>query len=262
MTPTRNITLPSFLPPVPACPSPKTRNFTAAVLASSAFRGRPHHPLRRRRAHGTHFTLSTGAADRARTIRVIRPKAVAYTVESLVTDEEVCVPCGGETARVSLKVENLGGRRRRVSGGVDIDASVERVWDVLTKYEFNEQYMPNIVKSEVERLRGGDVLLEQIGIISRSLRLQTRMVMRVTEDFERFLITFSKVEGKDFSEFEGGYALKRLGPNESRLEYEIIAIPMPLFPVSLVERKITKEVPGMLASIRQESLEGKYIPLS
>lgn len=36
-------------------------------------------------------------------------------------------------------------------------------------------------------------------------------------------------------------------------------MPMPLFPVALVERKIVKEVPAMLASVRAESITGDVI---
>ncbi len=186
--------------------------------------------------------------------------ATADAVQSLVLDTEVPVPCGAETAEVALRVENLGGRRRRVSGGVDIAKSAQRVWDVLTRYECNELYMPNITKSEVERSLSGDIFLEQIGVISNKLGLKTRVVMRVKEDFGNFCITFSKVEGRDFSEFEGGYQLRVIAPEKVRLEYEITAIPMPLFPVSLVERKIAKEVPGMLASVRQEAMQGNFVP--
>jgi hypothetical protein len=36
---------------------------------------------------------------------------------------------------------------------------------------------------------------------------------------------------------------------------------MPFFPVALVERKIVKEVPGMLASVRGEAIYGRVVPL-
>lgn len=162
-------------------------------------------------------------------------------------------------ADVKLLVEDLGGRRRRISGGIDIEAATNRVWHVLTQYALMDQFMPNITKSDVE-VRNGQLYLDQIGVISRRLGLKSRMLMRVAENSPE-TITFSRVEGRDFSEFEGRYIFRAAGDSMTRLDYELCAIPMPLFPVALVERKIVKEVPGMLAAIRLESIHGKVVAL-
>ena len=81
------------------------------------------------------------------------------------------------------------------------------------------------------------------------------------EDPKNRIIRFSRVEGRDFSYFEGMYHVNETGPETTRLDYELTAVPMPLFPVSLVERKIVKEVPSMLASVRQEAMQGNFVPL-
>lgn len=120
--------------------------------------------------------------------------------------------------------------------------------------------MPNIVSSSTQTARDGTVLLDQVGIISRKLGLKSRMLMSVAED-DGVSIGFSKVEGRDFTEFEGKYFVKREG-DDTRLEYELTAVPMPLFPVALVERKIIKEVPRMLESVREESMQGNVVPIS
>jgi hypothetical protein len=186
--------------------------------------------------------------------RFVRPTACAAAVR-VIRDTLVAV----EDADVALRVEDLGGRRRRVSGGIDIDASVARVWHVLTQYALMDKYMPNVVQS-VTDVKDGQLYVDQIGIISRKLGLKTRMVMRVTET-PSDLIAFSRVSGRDFSEFEGRYIFKPVSEYQMRLDYEVVAVPMPFFPVALVERKIVKEVPGMLASVRGEAMYGRVIPL-
>jgi Polyketide cyclase / dehydrase and lipid transport len=186
--------------------------------------------------------------------RFVGPTACAAAVR-VIRDTLVVV----EDADVALRVEDLGGRRRRVSGGIDIDASVARVWHVLTQYALMDKYMPNVVQS-VTDVKDGQLYVDQIGIISRKLGLKTRMVMRVTET-PSDLIAFSRVSGRDFSEFEGRYIFKPVSEYQMRLDYEVVAVPMPFFPVALVERKIVKEVPGMLASVRGEAMYGRVIPL-
>lgn len=164
---------------------------------------------------------------------------------------------------ILLRLEDLGGRRRRISGGIDIPVAPERVWEVLTQYDSMSDYMPNIVSSVTRTSPDGGVLLDQMGIISRKLGLRSRILMRVKEAMGES-ITFTKVEGRDFSEFEGKYVIEECEGrgDRTRLKYELTAIPMPLFPVALVERKIIKEVPGMLESVREESMQGKVVPHS
>jgi hypothetical protein len=167
-------------------------------------------------------------------------------------------------ATVQLTVEDLGGRRRRISGGVDVEAPLARVWHVLTQYALMDRYMPNITRSKLCAGSDGALLLDQVGVISRKLGLKSRMLMRVAEDLDADVpsITFSRVEGRDFSEFEGRYLFRRLdGGTRTRLDYELYAVPMPLFPVALVERKIVKEVPAMLASVRDQALFGGVVAL-
>eukprot|EP00172_Hildenbrandia_rubra_P003966 Plantae.Rhodophyta-Hildenbrandia_rubra.ctg7178.p1 GENE.Plantae.Rhodophyta-Hildenbrandia_rubra.ctg7178~~Plantae.Rhodophyta-Hildenbrandia_rubra.ctg7178.p1 ORF type:complete len:281 (-),score=70.99 Plantae.Rhodophyta-Hildenbrandia_rubra.ctg7178:1033-1875(-) len=173
----------------------------------------------------------------------------------MILDKVVVV--GEDMVKVRLRVEDVGGRQRRISGGLDVEGDVGDVWRVLTDYVGMQRYMPNILESRVVDLEeGGDVGLEQVGIISRRLGLKSRMVMRVREREGRW-IRFSRVEGRDFTEFEGEYMVRSVGDGVCRLEYEVFAVPMPLFPVALVERKIVKEVPVMLAAVREEVLKVK-----
>lgn len=162
--------------------------------------------------------------------------------------------------RVSLKAEDLGGRRRKVSGSISIPTGVGRVWDVLTSYNQIKSYMPNILESRMYT-RNGIVYLDQVGIISNRLSLKSKMLVSVDEDFNEKTITFTREEGRDFSEFEGKFFIRNLDHGVA-LDYQVICCPFFIFPVSMVERKMVKEVPKMLASIREEAVLGKHIPIA
>ncbi|CAN8064217.1 unnamed protein product [Agarophyton chilense] len=161
---------------------------------------------------------------------------------------------------VSIKAENIGGRRRRVSGTVEVETPLERVWKVITAYDKIHLYMPNILTSNLER-RGEAIYLEQTGIISRKLSLSSRMLLRVSEDISQRSVTFSRVESREFPEFEGRYFLKE-GQDHVIVEYDLVAQPFALFPMWMVERKTVKEIPKMLAAIREEALLGRHIPIA
>lgn len=188
------------------------------------------------------------------------------TIRALRTihDDVVQTPSNVESDKdrkvsVSIKTEDLGGRQRRISGSILIPASHARVWKVLTAYDKIEDYMPNIVSSRV-RWYNGQLFLDQTGIISRKLRLTSQMLFEVQEDFQQGTISFIRVEGRDFLEFIGKYFIFDLNIDSVRLDYEVVAMPFPLYPMSLVENKTLKEVPKMLAGIRDEAVLGKYVP--
>lgn len=190
-----------------------------------------------------------------------RDVAVERVLQDTVIQVHSDLPCDKtKTVPVAIKTESLGGRRRRISGAIDIQSSVPRVWHVLTAYHYIDKYMPNIVKCDVRELNGV-LFLDQIGIISRKLMLRTRMLLRVSEDLLKRSLTFTRVEGRDFSEFVGVFSVLEM-EDHVRLEYELDAIPFPLFPMYLVERKVVKEVPKMLAAVREEALAGKVVPFT
>lgn len=185
--------------------------------------------------------------------------------------QELTVPIDG--GEVHLRLEALGGRRRRMSGGIFIEAPLPRVWAVLTQYGRMAEFLPNIVASAVKTGVRGEVLLDQTGVISRRLQLKSRMVLRVTE-VPTSRITFSRVSGRDFTAFEGIYMFREVPPSPGgpdgqgggggggcQLDYSLDAVPMAFFPVALVERKIVKEMPKILAAIRREALDNAVLQL-
>jgi hypothetical protein len=112
------------------------------------------------------------------------------------------------------------------------------------------EYIPNIAASGAVLQPNGRVRIEQVGVISPTLRITTRIVLEVVEEPYRKL-TFSKVESREFLEFEGTYSITQIeGAETSYLEYSVEALPLPILPILLVQGKIKQEVPPMLAAVR------------
>ena len=63
---------------------------------------------------------------------------------------------------VNIKLENLGGSRRRISGGLAIEAPPRAIWDVLTNYNCLNEYIPNIAASGAVLQPNGRVRIEQV----------------------------------------------------------------------------------------------------
>jgi len=154
-----------------------------------------------------------------------------------------------EGVDVNIMLEGLGGNRRRISGGLFIEAPPRAIWDVLTNYNALNEYIPNIAESGAVLQPNGKIRIEQVGVISPTLKITTRIVLEVTEAPYKTL-TFSKVESREFIEFEGTYSIIQTSDDRSYLEYSVEALPLPILPIQLVQGKIKKEVPPMLAAVR------------
>lgn len=203
--------------------------------------------------------LQTTVATASESKEEVRATALRVICDETVTAESNLPIDKLRKVDVAIKAEDLGGRERRISGSVVIPASYSRIWTVLTAYDKIEKYMPNIVSSKVE-MRDGEIYLDQVGIISRRLMLKSRMLVRVHEEPANRTITFSRIEGRDFQRFVGKYIIEVLDNSSVQLNYEVLAVAFPLYPMSLVERKVLKEVPKMLAGIRDEAVLAKHIP--
>lgn len=88
------------------------------------------------------------------------PKAADEENAPVLTDEVCLIPGDAPVVRV----EDAPGNARRIFTGVDIRASVEDVWSVMTNYEQLEKVVPNLVHNQVlEKTDNGGARLWQIG---------------------------------------------------------------------------------------------------
>lgn len=221
-------------------------------------------PRRPRAAWAFSTTTTVASADNGNakgngSSTVHEEKAQRTIVDKTVVAQSKLPVDPDGTVGVWLKAEDLGGRKRRISGNVVIPTSTDRVWRVITSYDRMEEFMPNIISSVVHK-RSAGLFLEQVGIISRKLMLRTRVLFRVDEDPSTSTIWFTRIEGRDFTYFIGKYYLQPIEDNLVRLCYQVTAIPFRLYPMALVEGKVLREVPKMLAAIRDEAVLAKCVP--
>ena len=167
-------------------------------------------------------------------------------------------------ARIDFRWERLGLTRRRVSGGLDVAATPEDIWRVLTAYERLPTIVPNILSNEVTRPPAGssaNVLIDQTSLLSRKLNLKTQIGLEAVEGASNRELTLRRVSGHGFLEFEAIYKLRPQPDGTTYLGYSVDLVPCPIFPLPLVERKIRKEVPGMLVSFRDAAVAGRAAAL-
>ena len=151
---------------------------------------------------------------------------------------------------IDYQMESLHLTKRRVSGGIVVEAPAQDIWDVLTAYEQLPEVVPNILSNVVTRHPNGAVTIEQSSLISRRLNLVTEMTLDVQADEDKRSLVLTRTSGHGFLEFVGSYTLKPQGNGATYLQYMVEMVPCPIFPMPIVETKIRKEVPNMLLAVR------------
>eukprot|EP00871_Galdieria_phlegrea_P005966 jgi/Galph1/857/GphlegSOOS_G5705.1 len=172
--------------------------------------------------------------------------------EKVIREVTEVVDC----VNIHVRLASLGGRRRKISGGLKIETSVHRVWNVMTEYEKLPEILPNILEARVTVDEKGRKMIEQLILLSKTLRIQSRIIVTVQEEHLKTL-RFTKYRSRDFEEFDGVYYFNENNDGSCQMNYNLVATPNPLFPVAIVERKIMKEVPKMLSNIRDIALRGE-----
>ena len=152
-------------------------------------------------------------------------------------------------SRIDFLMESVHLTKRRVSGSVTVDAPADDVWACITDYERQPEFIPSIVSHAVSRDQQGVATVEQVSLLSRKMNLRTQMRLEAIESPGKRELQLRRVSGHGFLEFEGRYTLVSRADGKTLLSYSVELVPCPIFPLPLVERKIRKEVPKMLAAV-------------
>ncbi|WP_210404413.1 SRPBCC family protein [Chroococcidiopsis sp. TS-821] len=158
---------------------------------------------------------------------------------------------------VEVQTERLAERYRRISARIQIPHEIEQVWQVLTDYETLADFIPNLARSQRLEHPTGGIRLEQVGTQRLlNFNFSARVILDLEEKFPQ-KIDFQMVEG-DFKDFSGSWCLEpyclaeRVGTN---LEYIVCVLPKRTMPVSIIERRLSKDMQINLVAIRQRVAE-------
>ncbi|MTJ08649.1 MULTISPECIES: SRPBCC family protein [unclassified Anabaena] len=161
------------------------------------------------------------------------------------------------TPEVAIQVDKLSERQRQISAKIQIPQPIEKVWKILTDYESLPDFIPNLAHSRLLEHPEGGIRLEQIG--SQNL-LNFKFCARVVLDLEELfpkLIQFNMVEG-DFKGFSGSWCLDPYFFSEQQgtiLCYTIQIWPKLTMPISIIERRLSKDLQTNLLAIHQRATE-------
>jgi ribosome-associated toxin RatA of RatAB toxin-antitoxin module len=170
---------------------------------------------------------------------------------SLEGDDLVIYPVN--MPAVTVQIEKIAERQRQISAKIHIPHPAEHIWKVLTDYEALVEFIPNLTKSRLLEHPQGGIRLEQIGS-QRLLNFNfcARVVLDLEEHFPK-QITFSMVEG-DFKDLSGSWNLEPQSLNGilgTNLSYIIQVWPKRTMPLTMIERRLSKDLHSNLLAIYQ-----------
>jgi len=160
------------------------------------------------------------------------------------------------SAHVDFLLERVHLTKRRVSGGIHIDAAPPSIWRTLTDFEAMPEIIPNILSNTVTRRADGTVSIDQTSLLSRRLNLETEMTLEAVVDPGARRLELRRTGGHGFLEFVATYSLQPQPSGGTYLKYAVSLVPCPIFPLPLVEQKIRREVPKMLVAVRDAAQSG------
>ncbi|WP_159785437.1 SRPBCC family protein [Sodalinema gerasimenkoae] len=135
---------------------------------------------------------------------------------------------------------------------VDLEASAEDIWSVIADYGSFNQFLPNIVSSEILEVEGNRHVVEQVSE-QQVLFFQVRSRLR-TENLEtqNQRIDFRLLEG-DLNQLEGYWVIEATeNPQVHRLRQTVTATPPPGTPDAVFHTIFRQSLTDNLAAIRDE----------
>mmetsp|Transcript_41411 Transcript_41411/g.90939 ORF Transcript_41411/g.90939 Transcript_41411/m.90939 type:complete len:237 (+) Transcript_41411:99-809(+) len=160
-----------------------------------------------------------------------------------------------DTPWVDFSMEFVHFTKRRVKGGLRVDANVEDVWRLLNSFEKLPDIIPSIISHAVTRRGDGSILIDQVSLLSRRLNLQTQMRLLASPSDDQRSLRLQRLSGHGFLEFDAVYTLEEKSDGTTYLSYSVDLVPCPIFPLPVVEQKIKKEVPRMLTALRDAAIQ-------
>ncbi|KAL9430479.1 hypothetical protein AB3S75_025800 [Citrus x aurantiifolia] len=173
---------------------------------------------------------------------------------------------------VCIEIKKLGRNSRRIRSKIEIDASLDTVWHILTDYEKLADFVPNLAVSQVVEKNDNFVRLYQIGQqnLAFGIKFNAKGVLDCYEkDLEIFPsgkkrdIEFKMIEG-DFQLFEGKWSIAQFNGGkfedsesllsqkfQTTLSYSVDVRPKLWLPVRLVEGRLCNEIKTNLSCIRE-----------
>ncbi|MDF1563528.1 MAG: SRPBCC family protein [Deltaproteobacteria bacterium] len=130
---------------------------------------------------------------------------------------------------------------------IEIDAGLERVWQVITDFEAYPEFLADMQEARIDSREG------ETGVRA-SFELQILKRIRYTLDFslappER--MDWTLVKGDFMKRNEGGWRLQALGEGRTRATYRIALALGAIVPESITNRLAAEQLPSTLEAFKR-----------
>ena len=135
-----------------------------------------------------------------------------------------------------------------VSRTIQIRASREKIFKVITNYESYPQFLKEVKSVRCSDRNGPDVLVHYEVSMVKTIRYTLKMHETPFSE-----IRWSFHDGQAIKSNDGAWTLTEKGPNETEVRYQIDVTFGALVPKSLVNMLVDSSLPAMLEAIQQRA---------
>ncbi len=157
---------------------------------------------------------------------------------------------------IEQTMEVLPGGTRRLAAHLNTFLEFESLWKVLTNYNQLNEFIPNLLSSEVISRKENQINLKQVGSQEfLGFNFSAEVFIKLIEDKPNGLLTFSLLKG-DFRKFEGSWKIDSF-PTKKRcsLTYELIVQGCFGMPISLIEKNLKINLTNNLLAVEKAAYE-------
>ncbi len=134
---------------------------------------------------------------------------------------------------------------------IDIDAPIEKVFDVITDYARYPEFLTEVKKTTVGRRNGSEVDVTYEVSVMKNIRYTLRM-----NESRPSRVAWSFVEGEVMKDNKGEWALIAVGEGKTRVSYTVDMALGALVPKAIVNTLVETSLPKMLEAFKKR-IEGR-----
>ena len=133
---------------------------------------------------------------------------------------------------------------------IEIDAPIEKCFEVITKYEDYPKFLSDMKAVTVTARNNGNVEAS----FTLKVVMEVQYKLRLTEKAPNE-VSWVLAEGKMFKQNDGGWKLEALGPNKTRAEYRVEVDIRGFVPKSVATGLVETTLPKTLQAFKERCEE-------
>ncbi|MFA5976201.1 MAG: SRPBCC family protein [Elusimicrobiota bacterium] len=151
--------------------------------------------------------------------------AAPLSRENVAPEKKEKVMPSPRSGAIDYRMDNIGGRERRISLQTPSRATPGKLWETLTGYDRLKQFVPDLLVSEREGQDGSAIIVRTVSLTRLFFFVfKVNLHLRIIEHPQQHTLEFERIAG-DFESFRGSIQIEPNGTSGSVFQLRATVIP-------------------------------------